>query len=96
MFSRRRPSMNESPITLAQNALTMIPRGAKGARLTCLSGKVWITCRDCPADLVLTPGREISLEGHRDICIQALEDTVFLLHARRPAAALPLQRAALA
>jgi hypothetical protein len=57
---------------LEKNELVTIRRGGRGDVLTCLSGLVWITCRGCPADLVLGAGKNTALTGHRDICIQAL------------------------
>lgn len=67
-------------ITLAYRAA--IPMAlAAGARIECTQGRLWITGRDWPGDVVLEAGQshEIPLGG--ETIVQALRQARFSIHA---------------
>jgi hypothetical protein len=60
-------------------------RGGQNARITCLSGSLWITQECQVKDVVLEPGNSLAM-GHEGLTvITALTPSTLLVHEERPA-----------
>lgn len=71
---------------LARRELLALDR-AKGSRLTCASGEVWITVEGCQQDIILRPGESWRVEDSAPVVISALQPS--LLVVAHPQASAP-------
>lgn len=56
-------------------------QGAVGTGIGCLRGRVWITERGCPGDIVLESGESYESLGSGDVLVQALRESLVAVSA---------------
>ena len=68
------------PITLATRSVHRI-ENAKGIRVPCVRGAIWVTQEDDPRDLILAAGQSVVLDRPGLAVVYAFEDAVITVGA---------------
>ncbi len=89
--SGRRGALDEDPVRIAlekDQACSMLLRVA-GARVDCLSGRVWVTCEGDPVDHVLEAGEAFVSGGVGRLAMMALRPSCIRVEKRGRTSPLP-------
>lgn len=80
-----RLNMEQATLTLQANSYLKL-RGARGVRLTCREGLLWVTQEGVSRDDFIEPGAGLPLTADGDVLIEALSDSVLTLVHEQTAA----------
>ncbi len=86
---RRSIEVNPSTLILAKGELTSFRFDGAACRISCISGRLWVTASGRPEDLVLSPGEEVTFTASGGIVVQALRTATVRLEVRNEARAKP-------
>ncbi len=87
--------MNPSTFVLAQNGLASLRLGGRSCRISCVTGRLWVTISGRQEDSVLDPGEEVTFTERGRIVVEALRMATVRLKintAARVKAPAPLGR----
>jgi len=77
--------MNPSTLVLARGELASLrPRG-RACRITCVTGRLWVTARGRREDSLLAPGEEVIFTGRGRVVVEALRTATVRLQVRMTA-----------
>jgi Protein of unknown function (DUF2917) len=86
---RKTIEVNPSTLILAKGELTSFRFNGAACRISCISGRLWVTASGRPEDLVLSPGEEVTFTAPGGIVVQALRTATLRLEIRSEARARP-------
>ena len=72
-------ALDASTLSLSRDGVIAI-RDARGTRVRCVSGALWITEDSCTADTILLPGDSVTLQRPGLTLIMALEGACLTLY----------------
>jgi hypothetical protein len=79
--------MNPSTLVLAKGEIAPLRITGRACRITCVTGRLWVTASGHREDAVLTPGEEAKFTGRGRIVIEALRTATVRLEVRAAAQA---------
>ena len=68
--------MEEGIMRVKKGHVMSIPQAAKGCRVSCLSGVLWLTRENDPEDHIITADSGLVIEHHGHSVIEAITDCV--------------------
>jgi hypothetical protein len=71
--------MDKDIMKVKKGNVMKIPQGAKGCRLSCLSGVLWLTKENDPEDYIITTDSALVIKGHGHSVIEAITDSVLCI-----------------
>ena len=77
--------INPSTIVLAKGELAPLRTRGRACRVTCVSGRLWVTASGRAEDTVLSPGQTAVFTGKSRIVIEALRTATVRLEVRAAA-----------
>ena len=78
--------LTSEPVALAARCVHRI-ESAKGMKIACVRGAIWVTQERDPRDLILTAGQSVVLDKAGLAVVYALKDAVITVGAARQLAA---------
>jgi hypothetical protein len=66
------PEMNPSTLVLARGELASLRLRGRAYRISCVTGRLWVTASGRREDSVLAPGEEVTFTGRGRIVVEAL------------------------
>jgi hypothetical protein len=75
-LERRSVGMVNGIMKVKKGDVMSIPQDAKGCRISCLSGILWLTRQNDPEDYIITADSALVIERHGLSVIEAITDCV--------------------
>jgi hypothetical protein len=79
--------INPSTVVLTKGELAPLRIKGGACRVTCVTGRLWVTASGRAEDTVLTPGQAATFAGKGRIVIEALRTATVRLEMRAPSVA---------
>ena len=89
--------MNPSTFVLARGALASLRPRSRACRISCVTGRLWVTASGRREDAVLAPGEHVTFAGRGRIVVEALRTATVRLEIHTAARVkardqIPLER----
>jgi len=77
--------MNPSTLVLARGELASLRLAGRAYRISCMTGRLWVTASGRREDSMLAPGEEVILRGRGTIVVEALRTATVRLETHMAA-----------